>query len=83
MKKKTDVDIFTSKKDIAILTKYGKKAVKEAIRINRILGLSFSFTKGNKVFRVQENGEVVFVKQIAERKSLNIKKGAILYVKSK
>jgi hypothetical protein len=35
------------------------------------------------VLKEQGNGEVVFVKLIPERKSMNIKKGTILYAKSK
>lgn len=75
--------VFRSDKETSILVAAGKKAAQKAIRENRILGLSFSFTKGNKVLKEQGNGEVVFVKLIPERKSLNIKKGTILYAKSK
>ncbi len=74
---------FRSIKETSSLIAAGKKAAQKAIRENRILGLSFTFTKGNKVFRQESNGEVVFEKSIAERKLLNIKKGAILYAKSK
>ncbi len=75
--------VFRSEKETPSLVAAGKKAAQNAIRENRILGLTFSFTKGNKVYKEQGNGEVVFVKPIAKRKSLNIKKGTILYVKSK
>ena len=72
-----------SAKERAMLITSGKKAAIKAIRENRILGLSFTFTEGNKVFKELSNGEVVFIKPIAARKVLNIKKGAILYAKSK
>jgi|688.fasta_scaffold160330_2 hypothetical protein len=75
--------VFRSEKETSSLINAGKKAAQKAIRENRVLGLTFSFTKGNKVFKEQANGEIVFVKPIAERKSLNIKKGTILYAKSK
>ena len=75
--------VFRSEKETPSLINAGKKAAQKAIRENRVLGLTFSFTKGNKVFKEQANGEIVFVKPIAERKSLNIKKGTILYAKSK
>lgn len=75
--------VFRSEKETSNLINAGKKAAQKAIRENRVLGLTFSFTKGNKVFKEQANGEIVFVKPIAERKSLNIKKGTILYAKSK
>lgn len=75
--------VFRSVKETSSLVAAGKKAAQKAIRENRILGLSFSFTEGNKVYKEQGNGEVVFVKPMAERKSLNIKKGTILYAKSK
>jgi len=74
---------FRSVKETANLIAAGKKAAQKAIRENRVLGLSFTFTKGNKVYQDKGNGEIVFVKPIAERKSLNIKKGTILYAKSK
>lgn len=74
---------FKNDKETAELIKAGKKAAQKAIRENRVLGLSFTYTQGNKVLREQGNGEIVFVKPIAVRKSLNIKKGAILYVKEK
>lgn len=75
--------VFRSEKETSSLIIAGKKAAQKAIRENRVLGLTFSFTKGNKVFKEQANGEKVFVKPMAERKSLNIKKGTILYAKSK
>lgn len=74
---------FKNNKETAELIKAGKKAAQKAIRENRVLGLSFTYTQGNKVLREQANGEIVFEKPIAVRKSLNIKKGAILYVKEK
>lgn len=74
---------FRSIKETSSLILAGKKAAKKAIRENKILGLSFTFTKGNKVFRQESNGEIVFVKPIPERKLLNIKTGTILYAKSK
>ena len=75
--------VFRSDKETSSLIAAGKKAAQKAIRENRILGLSFSFTKGNKVYKEKANGEVVFVKSIATRETLNIKKGTILYAKSK
>ena len=74
---------FKNDKETAELIKAGKKAAQKAIRENRVLGLSFTYTQGNEVLREQGNGEIVFVKPIAVRKSLNIKKGDILYVKEK
>jgi hypothetical protein len=74
---------FRNIKETTNLINAGKKAAQKAIRENRVLGLSFTFTKGNKVYREQSNGEVVFVKPIARRPSLNIKKGTILYAKPK
>jgi hypothetical protein len=75
--------VFRSEKETPSLVAAGKKAAQKAIRENRILGLSFSFTVGNKVYKEQGNGEVVFIKPMTERKSLNIKKGTVLYAKSK
>lgn len=75
--------IFKSDKETANLIVAGKKAAQKAIRENRVLGLSFTYTQGNRVLRELGGGEIVFVKPIAVRKSLNIKKGAILYVKQK
>ena len=60
--------IFTNKKDIKILIKAGKKAAKEAIQENIDLGLKSSFEK-NRNSLIKSN--------------LKIKKGTILYVKSK
>ena len=74
---------FRGTNEAAHLISAGKKAAQKAIRENRVLGLSFTFTKGNKIYQDKGNGEIVFVKPIAERKSLNIKKGTILYAKSK
>jgi hypothetical protein len=75
--------IFRGVKETPVLIAAGKKAAQKAIRENKILGLSFTFTKGDKVYRQEGNGDVVFVKPIAARKPLNIKKGTILYAKSK
>ncbi|WP_395054261.1 hypothetical protein [Flavobacterium sp.] len=75
--------IFRGDKETLSLIAAGKKAAQKAIRENRVLGLTFTYTKGNKVFKEQSNGEVVFVKSILSRKQLHIKKGTILYVKSK
>jgi hypothetical protein len=75
--------IFRGVKETSKLIAAGKKAAQKAIRENKILGLSFTFTKGDKVYRQEGNGNVVFVKPIAPRKPLNIKKGTILYAKSK
>lgn len=83
MKTQNKKIVFRSEKETSSLIIAGKKAAQKAIRENRVLGLTFSFTKGNKVYKEQANGEIVFVKPIAERKSLNIKKGTILYAKSK
>jgi hypothetical protein len=74
---------FKSNKETASLIVAGKKAAQKAIRENRVLGLSFTYTQGNEVLREQGNGEIVFVKPITARKSLNIKKGVILYVNEK
>ncbi len=75
--------IFRGDKETSSLIAAGKKAAQKAIRENRVLGLTFTYTKGNKVFKEQSNGKVVFVKSILSRKQLHIKKGTILYVKSK
>ena len=48
-----------------------------------IVGLAFTYTKGNKVFRENANGEIENLNQKSLRSSLKIKKGTILYVKSK
>ncbi|WP_310558322.1 hypothetical protein [Flavobacterium sp.] len=74
---------FRSVKETSSLILAGKKAAQKAIRENTVLGLSFTFTKGNKVYRQEGNGAVIFVKPIAARKPLNIKKGTILYAKAK
>lgn len=74
---------FRSVKETSSLILAGKKAAQKAIRENTVLGLSFTFTKGNKVFRQESNGAVIFVKPIAARKPLNIKKGTVLYAKAK
>lgn len=83
MENQNKKNIFRSVKETSNLILAGKKAAQKAIRENRILGLSFTYTKGNKVFRQESNGEIVFVKPIPARKSLNIKIGTILYAKSK
>jgi len=75
--------VFRSVKETTSLIMAGRKAAQKAIRENKVLGLSFTFTKGDKVFRQEGNGEIVFEKPIAARKPLNIKKGTILYAKSK
>ena len=61
----------------------GKQAVAKAIRENRALGLSFIYTRGNKVVRENANGDIENLKNIPLQSSLKIKKGTILYVKSK
>lgn len=68
MKNETDRDVFTSKKDIAILIKACKIAAKEAMQENIDLGLKSSFEKNR-------NSQI--------KSSLNIQKGTILYVKDK
>ena len=75
--------VFRSVKETSSLILAGKKAAQKAIRENTVLGLSFTFTKGNKVFRQESNGKIVFEKPIPARKPLNIKTGTILYAKSK
>lgn len=75
--------IFRGVKETSSLIAAGKKAAQKAIRENKVLGLSFTFTKGDKVYRQEGNGDIVFVKPIEARKPLNIKKGTILYAKSK
>lgn len=75
--------VFRSVKETSSLILAGKKAAQKAIRENTVLGLSFTFTKGNKVYRQEGNGAVIFVKPIAARKPLNIKKGTVLYAKAK
>ncbi len=83
MENKSQKVIFRGDKETSSLIAAGKKAAQKAIRENRVLGLTFTYTKGNKVFKEQSNGDVVFVKSILSRRQLNIKKGTILYVKSK
>lgn len=70
-------------KEVSNLILAGKQAVAKAIRENRALGLSFTYTKGNKVVRESANGDIENLKNIPLRSSLKIKKGTILYVKSK
>ncbi|MBG6062645.1 hypothetical protein IWX83_002445 [Flavobacterium sp. CG_9.1] len=70
-------------KEVSNLILAGKQAVAKAIRENRALGLSFTYTRGNKVVRENANGDIENLKIIPLRSSLKIKKGTILYVKSK
>jgi hypothetical protein len=70
-------------KEVSNLILAGKQAVAKAIRENRALGLSFTYTRGNKVVRENANGDIENLKNIPLRSSLKIKKGTILYVKSK
>jgi hypothetical protein len=70
-------------KEVSNLILAGKQAVANAIRENRALGLSFTYTKGNKVVRENANGEIENIKNRPLQSSLKIKKGTILYVKSK
>lgn len=70
-------------KEVSNLILAGKQAIAKAIRENRALGLSFTYTKGNKVVRENANGDIENLKNIPLRSSLKIKKGTILYVKSK
>ena len=70
-------------KEVSNLILAGKQAVAKAIRENRALGLSFTYTRGNKVVRENANGDIENLKSIPLRSSLKIKKGTILYVKSK
>jgi hypothetical protein len=70
-------------KEVSNLILAGKQAVANAIRENRALGLAFTYTKGNKVVRENANGEIENIKNRPLQSSLKIKKGTILYVKSK
>lgn len=70
-------------KEVSNLILAGKQAVAKAIRENRALGLSFTYTRGNKVVRENANGDIENLKNIPLQSSLKIKKGTILYVKSK
>lgn len=70
-------------KEVANLILAGKQAAANAIRENRALGLSFTYTKGNTVVRENANGEIENLNTKPLRSSLKIKKGTILYVKSK
>lgn len=60
-----------------------KQAATDAIRENRALGLAFTYTKGNKVVRENANGEIENLESKPLRSSLKIKKGTILYIKSR
>ena len=60
----------------------GKKAVANAIRENRALGLSFVMTKNNKTIRENPDGTTEILSNKPLKSSLKFKKGAILYVKS-
>jgi hypothetical protein len=70
-------------KEVANLIVAGKQAAANAIRENRALGLSFTYTKGNTVVRENANGDIENLNSKPLRSSLKIKKGTILYVKSK
>lgn len=83
-KKQDKKIVFRSNaREVSNLILAGKQAVAFAIRENRALGLSFIYTKGNVVVREKANGEIEIVKNIPLRSSLKIKKGTVLYVKSK
>ena len=60
----------------------GKKAVTNAIRENKALGLSFVITKNNKTIRENPDGSTEVLSNKPLKSSLKFKKGAILYVKS-
>ena len=76
--------IFRSNaREVSNLILAGKQAVAFAIRENKALGLSFMYTKGNTVVREMPNGEFEVIKKKPLRSSLKIKKGTVLYVKSK
>jgi hypothetical protein len=70
-------------KETAHLILAGKRAAEKAIRENRALGLPFTYTKGSKVLRENSNGLIEEIKDKPLQSSLKIKKGTILYVKSK
>lgn len=69
-------------KEVSNLILAGKQAVAIAIRENKALGLSFTYTRGNKVVRENANGDIENLKNIPSQSSLKIKKGTIMYVKS-
>jgi hypothetical protein len=82
--KKTKKIVFRSNaKEVSNLIVAGKKAALNAIRENKALGLSFTYNNGNKVVSERTNGEILELKTIPLRSSLKIKKGTILYIKSK
>ncbi len=82
--KKAKKIVFRSNaKEVANLIVAGKQAAANAIRENRALGLSFTYTKGNTVVRENANGDIENLNSKPLRSSLKIKKGTILYVKSK
>ncbi|MFA9190187.1 hypothetical protein AAGV28_02285 [Flavobacterium sp. FZUC8N2.13] len=82
--KQTKKIVFRSNaKEVSNLILAGKQAAINAIRENRALGLAFTYTKGNKVVRENANGEIENLDRKPLRSSLKIKKGTILYVKSK
>jgi hypothetical protein len=85
LREKVDKKIVfrSNAKEVSNLILAGKQAVVNAIRENRALGLPFIYTKGNKVVRENANGEIENIKNRPLRSSLKIKKGTILYVKSK
>lgn len=69
-------------KEVSNLILAGKQAVAIAIRENKALGLSFTYTRRNKVVRENANGDIENLKNIPSQSSLKIKKGTIMYVKS-
>jgi hypothetical protein len=82
--KKTKKIVFRSNaKEVSNLIVAGKKAALNAIRENKALGLSFTYNNGNKVVSERADGEILELNTIPLRSSLKIKKGTILYVKSK
>ena len=82
--KKTKKIVFRSNaKEVSNLIVAEKKAALNAIRENKALGLSFTYINGNKVVSERANGEILELKTIPLRSSLKIKKGTILYIKSK
>jgi hypothetical protein len=82
--KQTKKIVFRSNaKEVSNLILAAKQAATNAIRENRALGLAFTYTKGTKVVRENANGEIENLESKPLRSSLKIKKGTILYVKSK
>lgn len=83
-KKKSEKIVFRSNaKEVSNLIVAGKKAALNAIRENKALGLSFTYNNGDKVVSESANGEIHELNTKPLRSSLKIKKGTILYVKSK